>query len=222
MERWHHFQVHKCSKDRSHRPDRAPARMAGLDLLLGHPPKPAAAQQGQDQSLTSSPLPPPLRSLSQTPLSLYSAGSLVSLAAAFPRYFGLSSPSRVPVLRTRSRGKQGRAARLGMSCRHGGDPVRARGDCWGQPQPWERVGEEGERSPKGMKDARRRISQWGGWIWLSWLRLGGRAGRQSWQGRGAELPHPLQGLGAGREPGQDKQPALGPVHSLGRPMAESV
>lgn len=119
----------------------------------------------------------------------------------------------------RSRGKQGWAARLGMSC---GDSVRARVDCRGQPQPWERVGEEGERSPKGMKDARRRLSQWGGWIWLSWLRLGGRAGRQSWKRRGAEPPHPLQELGAGRELGQDKQPALELVHSLGRPMAESV
>lgn len=74
----------------SHRSDRASALMTEMDQ--GHPPKPAAAQQGQDQPLTASRLSPPLQSPSQTPLSLYSAGSLVSLAAAFPRYFGLSSP----------------------------------------------------------------------------------------------------------------------------------
>lgn len=113
----------------------------------------------------------------------------------------------------------------GPGCR-AGDELRGRGEspAWlqGQPQPRERVGEEGEPSPKGMKDARRRLSQWRGWIWLSWLRLGGRAGRQRWERRGAEPPHPLQGLGADREPGQDKQPALGLVHSPGISMAEPV
>lgn len=45
----------------------------------------------------------------------------------------------------------------------------------------------------------------------------GRQSREAVLGeKGCRAPHPLQELG------QDRQPALGAVHSLGRPMAESV
>lgn len=128
------------------------------------------------------------------------ASSSSARAASVPDTFPAPSPSAFPAKhrsafhlqeacfpwQRHSRGiwgslpPSGSPREAGPGCR-AGDELRGRGEspAWlqGQPQPREKVGEEGEPSPKGMKDARRRLSQWRGWIWLSWLRLGGSAGR---------------------------------------------
>lgn len=213
MEQWHHFQQPGLTDHTEHLHRWQSCICPGAPTETSSTPERAGSVP--DIFPTTSPSPESQPNTAQPLIRRKPAFPGSSVAEVFRALLAL----RVPALRMRSRGKLGRAARLGMSCGHS---VRARGDCRRQPQPWKRVSEEGERSPKGMKDARRWLSQWGGWIWLSWLQLGGRARRQCWERRGAELPHPLQRLGAGRELGQHKQPVLGPDHSLGRPMAESV